>query len=486
MKKLVLFLSFLLISTIGFSQWEQLGQDLNGEDIEDAFGNNIAYSGSGDIVAVSAPWADPNGSRSGEVKVFELVNGEWEQLGNTITGENPDDRIGSSLALSDDGQVLAVGKPFSDNAVKIYKFLGNIWQQIGQTLIGQNTNDGFGKSIDMDASGDRIVIGAPFVDVNGAASGAVYSYIFTNNNWEPQGQVLYGDNAGDNFGETVQRSFVGQVISVAATGAELEYIRAYSYDGTNWNQRGQDIVSQSFGINFGDNMEMDNNGITIAISAPKEPAGGLDRGAIFVYKLVNGVTWTQVGNAVLGESNFDYIGRDDITLDFFGEFMAYNSSNYNGTGAVFFKHIQGNEIVDLTAATLFGEGGVNAELIGWSMAFSLTGDRIAIGAPFNSDNGTNAGQVRVYETENILSTFQPISSQFKLYPNPNNGIFNITFPETQQVVTVNIIDLLGRQVVTIDYFNTNNIEVNENLKAGVYLVEIATNEVSETVRILVK
>ena len=90
------------------------------------------------------------------------------------------------------------------------------------------------------------------------------------------------------------------------------------------------------------------------------------------------------------------------------------------------------------------------------------------------------------QEEASLNTFQPIASQFKLYPNPNNGVFNIDFPDAQELVTVNIIDLLGKQVVKIEYFNTKKVEVNENLKAGVYLVEISAANTSETIRIVVE
>ena len=73
------------------------------------------------------------------------------------------------------------------------------------------------------------------------------------------------------------------------------------------------------------------------------------------------------------------------------------------------------------------------------------------------------------------------SLQLVTYPNPNKEIFDITFAETQEHFTVKTPDLLGRQFVTIDSFNTKTIAVGENLKTGVYLVEITTENTSETV-----
>ncbi|WP_432412298.1 T9SS type A sorting domain-containing protein [Rasiella sp. SM2506] len=124
--------------------------------------------------------------------------------------------------------------------------------------------------------------------------------------------------------------------------------------------------------------------------------------------------------------------------------------------------------------------------MGYKIALNEAGTRIGNGQS-SYINNSSRGKVSIYDDGSVLSTINFEKSHlFKLYPNPNKGIFNISFTESQPRITVNIVDLLGRQIVTVDYFNTNTVAVDENLKAGVYLVEIYAEGISESVRIVVE
>ena len=61
-----------------------------------------------------AEYNDGNSSRSGHFRVYQNVNGTWEQIAQDIDGENEDDYSGWSVALSDDGSALAGGALFND------------------------------------------------------------------------------------------------------------------------------------------------------------------------------------------------------------------------------------------------------------------------------------------------------------------------------------------------------------------------------------
>ena len=81
---------------------------------------------------------------------------------------------------------------------------------------------------------------------------------------------------------------------------------------------------------------------------------------------------------------------------------------------------------------------------------------------------------RIRKITNFLNTESFSGSSFVLYPNPNNGSFNI---EGLQKYDVEIYDLLGQMV-----FNKKNVEneIETPLQKGIYLVKI-TNEGSKTV-----
>ena len=51
---------------------------------------------------------------TGRVHVYQWMSKTWEPLGSTLDGAGGGDGFGFSLALSDDGTILAVGAPFND------------------------------------------------------------------------------------------------------------------------------------------------------------------------------------------------------------------------------------------------------------------------------------------------------------------------------------------------------------------------------------
>ena len=91
--------------------WSQLGDDIDGEFAGDSSGRSISVSSEGSIVAIGAPNNDGNGDGSGHTRVyaFDELAGAWSQLGGDIDGEAAFDFSGSSVSLSTDGSIVAIG-----------------------------------------------------------------------------------------------------------------------------------------------------------------------------------------------------------------------------------------------------------------------------------------------------------------------------------------------------------------------------------------
>jgi len=64
---------------------------------------------SGDRVAIGAYENDGNGDNAGHVRVYDLVNGSWTQVGEDIDGEAAEDWSGDGVALSANGSTVAIG-----------------------------------------------------------------------------------------------------------------------------------------------------------------------------------------------------------------------------------------------------------------------------------------------------------------------------------------------------------------------------------------
>src|SRR5690606_32128874 len=109
--KLKLLFALLIVSITNAQT--QIGQDIIGDMPDDNFGWGVALSADGNVLAVSAPNNDNNGTNAGHIRVYSKTSGTWTQIGQDIEGLNPDDQIGYKIALSDDGSVLAFSAPFS-------------------------------------------------------------------------------------------------------------------------------------------------------------------------------------------------------------------------------------------------------------------------------------------------------------------------------------------------------------------------------------
>ena len=94
--------------------WNQIGSYIGGEAAGDNFGSSVALSGDGTIVAIGAPYNDGSGANAGSVRVYKNVSNTWTKIGSDIDGEAAGDLSGYSLALSNDGTVLAIGAPTND------------------------------------------------------------------------------------------------------------------------------------------------------------------------------------------------------------------------------------------------------------------------------------------------------------------------------------------------------------------------------------
>lgn len=112
--------------------------------------------------------------------------------------------------------------------------------------------------------------------------------------------------------------------------------------------------------------------------------------------------------------------------------------------------------------------------------------RIMIEAVGNIFLAVNSTQFAI---DNELSSEDFSLENFKLYPNPNKGNFNIEFNSTSSNdVKITIYDIQGRQIFDRSYPNTGmfsqNLDLN-NVQSGVYLVNIFDGNQRETRKIII-
>jgi hypothetical protein len=164
------------------TEWLQRGSDIDGEAAEDQSGWAVSLSGQGTILAVGAWLNDGNGSFSGQVRVFEWNGSVWSQLGSDLDGESLEDQSGYSVSLSNDGTILAIGAIWNDGngqdsgSVRVYKWSGSEWSQLGNDIDGEAPGDYLGSSVALSSDGTILAVGAPQNDGNGENAGQVRVY----------------------------------------------------------------------------------------------------------------------------------------------------------------------------------------------------------------------------------------------------------------------------------------------------------------------
>ncbi|HQZ25297.1 MAG TPA: endonuclease [Flavobacterium sp.] len=74
--------------------------------------------------------------------------------------------------------------------------------------------------------------------------------------------------------------------------------------------------------------------------------------------------------------------------------------------------------------------------------------------------------------------------EFKIYPNPSNGDFNIVFDDSNGFHSVEIFSLLGQKVFEKNNTQSSSISIN-NLQKGTYLIKVTKDSKSRTEKIII-
>ena len=252
------------------------------------------------MVAVGAPFNDGNGTNSGHVRVYVWNGSIWTQRGSDIDGEAAGDNSGTSVSLSSDGSVVAVGAPFNDGngsnsghvRVYIWNSGANTWIQRGSDIDGEAAGDNSGTSVSLSSDGSVVAIGATGNDGNGSNSGHVRVYIWNSgaNTWIQRGSDIDGEGAGDDSGSSVSLSSDGSVVAIGAAyndgnGTTSGHVRVYSWNGSIWIQRGSDIDGEAASDLSGSSVSLSSDGSVVAIGAIyNHGVNGSTSGHVRVYK----------------------------------------------------------------------------------------------------------------------------------------------------------------------------------------------------------
>jgi hypothetical protein len=216
------------------------------------------------------------------------------------------------------------------------------------------------------------------------------------NPWAQLGADIDGEAADDQSGYSVSMNAAGDRVAI---GAHLNdgngHVRVYSWNSTAWTKLGADIDGEAVDDLSGVSVSMNAAGDRVAIGANGNDGNGSNSGHVRVYSW-NGTAWTQLGADLDGEAVGDWSGYS-VSMNAAGDRVAIgaNLNDENGSNSGHVRVYSWNG----TAWAQLGldiDGEAADDLSGVSVSMNAAGDRVAIGARLNDGNGSNSGHVRVY------------------------------------------------------------------------------------------
>lgn len=397
-------------------------------DAGDGFGHAIALSGDGNTLVVGAPGedggisgievgqGDNSAPQAGAVYVFSRTGGVWSQQAYIKAHKvDPLDVFGTTVALSDDGNVLAVGAPLEDggdagvngnpsdnsllDAGAVYLFHRNMgtWTQ-GAYIKASKTafDDRFGSALAISGDGMTLAVGtyrqSSFPGGVGSDqdnnlslwSGAAYVFARTSAGGWAQQAFIKPTKGGslDYFAYSVALSWDGSTLAVGApledgngTGlggdpadnsapnAGAVYI--FGRVGSTWAQHAYIKASNTDALDkFGYAVALSADGDMLVVGAPVErsPSAGINgvqlfnlfdgAGAAYVFKRAGGA-WSQQAYVKSAKPGVqDYFG-EAIALSSDGNTLAVGAHMEDGGSAGIGGDVNDNSVLNAGAVYLY-------------------------------------------------------------------------------------------------------------------------------------
>ncbi|HOY06579.1 MAG TPA: hypothetical protein PLO67_14325 [Saprospiraceae bacterium] len=408
---LILSALLLLVPAIISAQWVQIGQSIDGNNPGDLAGYSVSLSKDGTRIIIGARKNGGNGTESGQAIILELDGVNWLPLGNALTGEAAGDQFGYAVAISGNGNRIAVGAVLNDGNgansghVRVFEFDGLIWVQLGNDINGEAAGDEFGRSVALSDDGSILAVGAIQNDDGGNNAGhvRVFNYNGNDNAWFQIGSDINGQASGDNAGFSVSLSSDGDIVAVGAylhdgNGTDAGQVRVFRNQNDNWSPMGESLDGEAGGDLFGTSVSLSSDGMVLAVGADHNDGGGANSGhaRIFEYEVISN-SWQQTGADIDGESAGDETGYA-VSLSADGSRVAVGARRNDGNGNTDAGHVRVFQNAGMAWEPI-GEdidGNAAGDEFGCSVSLSANGTIVAIGAQANDWNGANAGQARVF------------------------------------------------------------------------------------------
>jgi hypothetical protein len=301
---------------------------------------------------------------------------------------------GSSVSLSSDGSLLAVGGPGDNSnvgATWVFRRYGSTWEQMadmplkGAGSVGASQQ---GWSVSLSSNGTVLAVGGPG---NNGGIGATWVFKQSGGAWvEMAGVPLVGRGAQGTpaQGYSVCLAPEGDVLAVGGPHANLRVGAAwiFRYNGSAWVELAGPLVGTGFsGDSYqGNSVSLSSNGTVLAVGGPQNRD---DVGATWVFRR-HGNAWAEMAGMPLVGGNTTVRANQGtaVSLSSDGAVLAIGGpSNDHLPGAAWVFRFDGSAWLEEGGMPLVGTGHSSATNQGFSVSLSSDGSTLAVGGPGNNN-----------------------------------------------------------------------------------------------------
>ncbi len=280
----------------GSSGWAQEAT-LDGVSL-DSFGHSVVLSGDGETLVVGAPLRQPAIFTFGAVCTYRKLSTGWTLESTIVPADLPQSSyIGNVLALSRDGQVLAIrsfaspNEPIASGAVYIMRRVATGWVQEARLQEPVDYSGCcFGMALAMDATGDTLVAGNWSDGRAGAVAGAVTVFRRGTAGWAYETSFpSIAPNANGKFGTAVELNSGGDRMVVGMPGAKLAGVTVGAVEEYVWNTAGWTHAATHYSrvptavSGLGNSVDMDAVGRRWFAGEHRGDLFGLNAGMVHVF-----------------------------------------------------------------------------------------------------------------------------------------------------------------------------------------------------------
>jgi len=369
-------LSFTNNSSLPTFVWQPLNQTIDGWAAGQEIGSFLATSSNGSVIAIGSNVALEQSLNIYKVEASTSMSMVMEHLGNTF---RPNPRGASAVAVSLDAKGTALAVGFDDGAVRVFDYDetardGGEWVQRGDDILleGEQVNV-TSVSVSLAATGRVLVVGILRQDVE-RLSVQPFSYSTSSESWEPVGskEMRRGDRLSCN-------------VQLSANGFIMAFTNVYLQDGKS---RGAveifelDVFGSNNFTERGSFTLLGVSDVVVALSSVGDMLVVTSDKLSTVYDYNEDSERWMVqpgGNALPGglAVSMSYTGT---FLTIGGQDVVYSFENVDSWWR---RH-----------ASETGDGGFGA-----SVALSGDGSTLVVGSPFDDENGDDAGKVYIFQDQ---------------------------------------------------------------------------------------